>query len=402
MHRRKPAELMAKELRAAGDGSKIAFGSAFVQGKLMDLTCERVVPNIAKRLKKFFKQQKVTLNVRVLDADGNLLESDIEDLPPDEVKNDPDDNAEDDGTAGVDVAELRALTARAATLKARIATAPDGLTERLDKALNLAILSLKSGETPRAATALDAIDDALKRSGQATVTDVPPAQDDRDPEEPTPDDGALTKLVERLKLLIPAVLAAPEAQAARLKQFANAANKALKSGDIARAEQLIDAIEGALGAKAKVPPTDESPLSAAAQEARNEIPINVVALGRARWEWISVRRNLKTEIEKLRKSIVATCSGIEGYEDIATDTDLLFDHIAGLDNGLETVLEELVETPEGPKRKTLKDKARQIIGTYEAELGEAFFSDLEQNGFTSVSVREPARTALRAVSNALA
>jgi hypothetical protein len=33
MHRRKPAELMAKELRAAGDGSKIAFGSAFVQGQ---------------------------------------------------------------------------------------------------------------------------------------------------------------------------------------------------------------------------------------------------------------------------------------------------------------------------------------------------------------------------------
>jgi hypothetical protein len=84
MHKTKAPEVVGREAKTGADGGKFTFGPATVEGKVLTLTCLRDLPGAAKKLKKYLRSQKVMLNVVLLDADGNVTESDIEDLPPDE------------------------------------------------------------------------------------------------------------------------------------------------------------------------------------------------------------------------------------------------------------------------------------------------------------------------------
>ncbi len=97
LHRAKPAKTVGKDAKDEGEGNKYAFGTAKVEGKVLLLTCDREVPSLAKKLKKYLKSQKVMLNVEVYDASGNLLESDIEDLP-----DDPEMDGDEDETSAIE------------------------------------------------------------------------------------------------------------------------------------------------------------------------------------------------------------------------------------------------------------------------------------------------------------
>ncbi len=59
--RRKKPEVIAKIAKKEGEGSKVAFGTFEVKAKTMELTCEKVVPALAKVLKKYLKSQKVQI-----------------------------------------------------------------------------------------------------------------------------------------------------------------------------------------------------------------------------------------------------------------------------------------------------------------------------------------------------
>lgn len=84
MHRTKAPSLLGKAAKAEGEGKKFTFGTAVLEGKELRLTPEREMSQMAKRLKKFLKSQKVTLNVVIVDEDGTVLDSDVEtDLPDD-------------------------------------------------------------------------------------------------------------------------------------------------------------------------------------------------------------------------------------------------------------------------------------------------------------------------------
>ena len=48
--RRKP-EILARVARGEGTGTKVSFGTVTVKGKVMILVCERVVPQLSKKLK---------------------------------------------------------------------------------------------------------------------------------------------------------------------------------------------------------------------------------------------------------------------------------------------------------------------------------------------------------------
>lgn len=126
MHRRKPAALLGKSIKKDGEGLKVAFGTCAVDGKIMTLTCERAVPMMAKKLKRYLKLQKVNLNVVVLDADGNLLEDDIEELPDDPSLYDDANEAAQEGNDGDTPAEENADTNDASALIARLNALPPG------------------------------------------------------------------------------------------------------------------------------------------------------------------------------------------------------------------------------------------------------------------------------------
>lgn len=93
MHKTKGPQVLGRAAKEEGAGSKWTFGTALVKGKELQLTCERDLPQAAKKLKKYLKKQKVMLNVILLDENGNILDSDIEDGLPDDPEMEGDDDA---------------------------------------------------------------------------------------------------------------------------------------------------------------------------------------------------------------------------------------------------------------------------------------------------------------------
>ena len=68
IHRKKTPEMLGKAARKEGDGSKVAFGTFEVEAKLMTLTCLREIPDLAKKLKKHMKAQRLLMKVRILNV----------------------------------------------------------------------------------------------------------------------------------------------------------------------------------------------------------------------------------------------------------------------------------------------------------------------------------------------
>lgn len=222
LHRKKNGAIMGKALRAEGDGNKIAFGTLSVEGKLVTLECERILPALAKKLKKFLKFNKVLRNVRVLDADGNVLEEDIEDLPED-AEEDGEDAAdtdldeiepEEDGDAGAeaDSADIRAEDARAfdaGALAARIKALEPRISELgdekngkpLHKALVEAAGFLKAGDGARAESVLDRIDAVLTKLAESSAAAAAQAQPQPGAVSQQKLQKAAAKLAQRVKAL---------------------------------------------------------------------------------------------------------------------------------------------------------------------------------------------------------
>lgn len=138
LDRKKKPEVIGRVARAEGTGTKLGAGTAKVKGKVMSLTCERELPQMSKKLKKFLKYENIAMNIIILDASGNVLEEDIEDLGDDgeddaeasseDVAQDGDDDAsqddaEQDAESNDDedaAAQLRQLKARAAQIQTGI------------------------------------------------------------------------------------------------------------------------------------------------------------------------------------------------------------------------------------------------------------------------------------------
>jgi hypothetical protein len=73
LHRRKKPDVMGKALKKESGQPKISFGTIRVEGKIMSLTCARVLPGMEKKLKKFLRSQKLTIDLKLLDEKGNEL-----------------------------------------------------------------------------------------------------------------------------------------------------------------------------------------------------------------------------------------------------------------------------------------------------------------------------------------
>lgn len=183
LDRKKKPEVMGRVARAEGTGSKLGFGTARAKGRVMMMTCERELPQMAKKLKKLLKFEKLPMNVIVMDKDGNVLEEDIEDLPADpeldaEDADDADDEeldaSEDAEDAGYD-ARLKQLTARAQQVKTAIAALPDEAQAPLAKGFGTVLTGLKGGDLDAADTMLTRLEAALEKL--AARKDAAPAED---------------------------------------------------------------------------------------------------------------------------------------------------------------------------------------------------------------------------------
>ncbi|MEX0308729.1 MAG: hypothetical protein AB3N17_00640, partial [Tateyamaria sp.] len=192
MHRKRGGEVIAREARAASEGTKVAFGTAKLSGKLLSLTCEREIANMSKRLKKWLKAEKCPLNVKVLDKDGKVLEEDIEDLPDSDFLaeaeaelegeeadggsgGDTDSNEGTDENAGDGDAErLKSLKARAAEVQTGMKAAPEAVEPKLAAGFKTAVEAMQGGDLDKADTTLTNLEQALAKLGAAGAAAAPP------------------------------------------------------------------------------------------------------------------------------------------------------------------------------------------------------------------------------------
>ena len=270
LHRKRSAEQLGKAAKADGPGAKAAFGSAKVEGKVLELRCEVVVAGMARKLKQHLKSNKVTLNIMVIGPDGSVLEEDIEELAddPDLFDDSPETVAEDtahfaqqDSEDTVDTDDTTEakddpsdVVDGLKKLQPLIASAPGPAADKLKAVTARIVGMIKAGEVEAARTALGQLEAAAaKLAGPAPAPEAPPPPPPVDAPEPAPapesnDDGRLRSLAERAKALQADITNAqlPEdVQAKLMTAFQNAVG-ALKARDLDTAETTFDRIAEAL------------------------------------------------------------------------------------------------------------------------------------------------------------
>lgn len=407
IHRRKNPSMLGKLARKESGGKKVAFGTFEVKGRTVEMTCERLIPQLAKTVKKYMKSQKASVNVVILDMDGNAVESDIEDLAPD-----PD---MEDGAAEADFAEAEdaaadapepeaeaedaeqqeeapaqdaaALAARLKALQPAIAAAEEAAATKLKAVMAAAVGQIKSSAFDKAETTISALEAAVAKLTAASGA-APEAA--AEPADSGPDFKALAVRAQALK---GAIADAAEPARDKLMTALGAAAKTIKDRNYDAADSLLSRIEAALEKVSAAPQTADAAEQAEPAEAVVET---------SRQNWIQTRSTLHKDIADLKAEIDKATAGVEGLEDVAAKSDVLFNYIKGIDENLENALSDLSKAAEDTSRDALKAKALQIVDTYKGVLDTDFFKAVDDNGFKKTNIRGAALASLQQVSAALA
>lgn len=321
--KRKPPEVIGKLAKKEGTGSKVAYGTFVVNAKTMELTCERVVPALAKVLKKYLKTQKVLVNILVMDETGAVLESDIDELPDDPAwdTEEPDVDADEEtptnsadaapatapDTAAEDSAEppqpaapqpdgrqqAAQLAARLKALQPTLAGAPEAAAAKLKKAMALAVTQIKSADLDAADKTVTALEKAAARlraepaAAEPAATTAPAETAD-----PTADLRRLAARAGALKGVIAGV-AGPAGQ--KLTAALTQAARQLKAGELTAAAALLDRIELAVNRVSAQPQPETPPAAeaASAESAPAEAPAEEAAAApppeAAKWQAVQAR-----------------------------------------------------------------------------------------------------------------
>ncbi|TNJ48376.1 hypothetical protein [Phaeobacter sp. B1627] len=449
LHKRLAPEIVARGVKKESGINKIAYGLCSVESKEMVLTCQRELPALAKRLKKWLKKQKAPYNVKILDENGNVIDTDIEDLPDDALYDEEPDVEDGEGTGddGPDPA-AQELHKRILSLVPDIRALNGPARTKLQAAAKAALDKNETGETEAAAKLVAAIEaDLRKRRAVAS------------PETGKQDGQTANALVERLKDLRPRCQSTPPPANERLMKAWGLAAEKLRGKDFAGVEAALKAIEAAL---AENPVTDplqqqwetlwgrlspvllkalnadlpdaqrmraamhmadeaasvgdykkaiaianrlEEALKTSLQKHKEQASASDSALvdfTKTRLLWSRARSLLKAEIDRLGKEIVSACDG-EDFEGIENAVGDLQGYLDPIDEKLEDALDDLIQEADPVKRGPLRRKCHAVIGDYVAELNSGIFTIIDDgNGFVSgLKVRKVAVAALDAVAKEL-
>jgi hypothetical protein len=262
-HRKKPPELIARVTRRDSGQSKVAFGTFVVEGKVMVLTCERVVPEIARKLRRYMRLEKMPLHIRVLDMLGTEIDADIEDDIDDagtddctgdpfgEDKDDDDDDDDDDGAAARRPSGARdAMAQRIEALRPVILAAGGERGERLRDLFSALLRARGDGpgaEMPRLVDRLEDEVASLMNSASRPQGVSPPAPPRRPPPPPpTADAAGQIRLARRVAALRRRVEALQGPAGPRLMAALKIAAEAVRRGDAAAAEDALARIAPAV------------------------------------------------------------------------------------------------------------------------------------------------------------
>jgi hypothetical protein len=263
LHRKRPARALGKAAKDEGAGTKAAFGTCKIEGKVMQLRCEVVVMGMAKSLKKFLKANKVNLNVEIMDSDGQVLESDIEDLPDDPDQSD-DAPANEAPAAQISVADL---VARLKIAQQRIVAAPPPVAEKLNQVIKKVVVGIKEQKLDEAAKSLAQIEAVLAKLPAAKAPPAPNPQTSNDGAEATADVGPnAATVMSDLRTLAKDAQALPDPMKAKVIKPIQQLGALVKAGEIERAADgfvKVRKVVDALGQQAAAAQQAASPAEAA-------------------------------------------------------------------------------------------------------------------------------------------
>jgi hypothetical protein len=289
LDRVKQPKVLGKAAKEEGDGNKYSFGTAVVDGKVMRLTCLRELPNMAKRLKRYLKSQKVMLNVELLDENGNILESDIEDDLPDDPELEGEDDAvvaeeaeavappetptepETPDTSAQDMAEL---TKRLGAIAGQIKALPPETAAKLAKPFQNVVALARAGSLTEASGGADKIEAALKMLAGTTPAPAPETAAPPPPAPPPPDPQML-KLMQHVQAMRDraSIITDPARKAA----FDGALNKVvglIEAKEAEKAVAILQKLQEMLKAFAAAAATAAAAPDTTAQTASTETPID--------------------------------------------------------------------------------------------------------------------------------
>jgi hypothetical protein len=308
-HRKKQPDMIAKAARKASGQTKVCFGTFTVEAKLMTLVLIKELPSIAKKLKKHLRNERLSLNVKVVDAMGNELESDIEDLPDDDLPDGDEEEIEDDASdtpdevaaeaaqdePDEDLPDAKALARQLKELQPGVMALQGDAGDKLRAALAGAVGLLKAGELVRAESTIIAIGRAYARQSQAVAPPPPPPP-------ANPDAIAAVQRLKKLEIHV-GQLQGPTQE--KLTAALGLVAKVIAGGDLAKATQTMDAVEQAL----------ERAKAEAAQQAPAEISDAPDGFAESTAEPTDASRKWDAVVAKLEPVVLATIKAGKGDVD---------------------------------------------------------------------------------------
>lgn len=246
LHKTKAAKVLGKAAKDEGKGKKVSFGQVELDDKTLRLTClNPPLPQMAKLMKRYLKSQKVMLNVEILDANGQLLESAAEEELPENASESP---SPDDGQAEI-MKKLSDIGGRIKTLSPKMQAR---VIKHFQKVHGLA----KTGKLKGASAGADKLEAALDKMEKTSGSTAAKSAEEEAKSvfgeaQASPVDPMRLKALQSRMAQVAAIEVPP--LMVRVKpQVLQKAKELLDSGKLDEASKLLEAFA------AKVPPARPS------------------------------------------------------------------------------------------------------------------------------------------------
>jgi hypothetical protein len=137
-------------------------------------------------------------------------------------------------------------------------------------------------------------------------------------------------------------------------------------------------------------------------EPKADEPVSLVALQQVRLAWDQTRKQIQTDLKTLEASILAACEEDEEVGSDGVDVSALQSVLEGMDDRLIDKLDEALSAADPAQRAKFNQEAKAIAGEYMNFVnGDALMADIDDSGFTPVSIRKSAFGALTLLSSKL-
>jgi hypothetical protein len=215
------------------------------------------------------------------------------------------------------------------------------------------------------------------------------------PPPPLPDAAALTAKLRALMGQIAAAAAGNSTVQGNLVSLATTAAASLKAGDLMLTAVNIGALEKAIADATNNPQT--------AGPTTTEGDAAGTAYSKSRRAWIAVRKQVETDLDKLRAEIVKTyeADGI-GPQIDKSFRDRVAPVLQTLDERLAEKLEEATSQTDPAQRTKLVGEAKQIIQEYQNFVSSSqIVTDLDTNPFAAIAIKQTVAGTLGVLAKAL-